>query len=463
MTAPSLASRDWAGLPAGDGPPWTPAERSERLLRPLNSGVVGITTRLYRQMHDVDDVFAFAVGARACQSEYLVGEPCAQASGGGSLDERSATLSAIAETAERYSAVYWPAEHVARSSWADLTARGEAAIAPEQVRLFTDTQYADPRFPFVRFTRDTEISWVQGIDLRSGTPTWLPAALVFLSGPHRETGQKIANSTSNGLAAGCTWDEALCSGLLELVERDGFSTVWHNRLSMPLIDPDSDPGTKAFFDRHVRPSGLDVSLVDLSSFCGVPSVLTVVRNRVNEIAPLAVGGAAAGTAQRAIVKSVIEAFQTRVWMRAEQREGNLLPPDTDFAEQVHKFDDHVRLYAGPGLEHETGFLDASAERLAVAELPRLPDDRPRPLARAVLDRLGEQDVAVYLADATSPDIYDAGLVVARVFAPALVPLDSSYHARFIGPERLRRRPVELGLLERPLRDDELNPFPHPYP
>ncbi|WP_414506962.1 YcaO-like family protein [Streptomyces sp. NEAU-L66] len=463
-TADHLATaRARDGLPEGEGPEWTPAAESERLLRPLLSEVVGVATRLYRQMHDVDDAFAFAVGARACQSEHLVGEPCAQAAGGGSLDERSATLSAIAETVERYSAVYWWEQAMVQATWSELTARGEPAVSPEQLRLFTDAQYADPEFPFTRFTEDTRISWIRGTDLRDGSATWLPAVLVFLSGPHRETAERISNSTSNGLAAGCTWDEALCSGLLELVERDGFSTVWHNRLSMPLIDPDSDPEVKAFFDRHVRPAGLDVSLVDLSRFCDVPAVLTVVRNRVTDISPIAVGGAAAGTPQRAIVKSVIEAFQTRVWMRAEQREGNLLPPDTDFAAEVHRFDDHVRLYAGPGLEHETEFLDASTEQVAVADLPVLPDHRPRALARAVLERLHRQGIDVYLADATSPDVYDAGLIVARVFAPALVPLDSSFRARFIGPPRLRSRPVELGLLDGPLTDAELNPFPHPYP
>ncbi len=461
MTVPNDAG--WIGLPHGDGPPWTPAAEAERLLAPLCSPTVGVATRLYRQMHDTDDVAAFAVGARACQSQHLVGEACAQASGGGATNERSATLAAIGETVERYSAVYWPAEHVVCTTWQELVARGEHALPPEHLRLFTDSQYADPAFDFVPFTRHTPVDWVPGLDLRTGATTWLPATLVFLSGHHQAVGERLANSTSNGLAAGCTWDEALSSGLLELVERDGFSTVWHNRLSMPLVDPDSDPDVREFFDRHVRPAGLDVSLVDLSPFCDVSSVLTVVRNRANDTAPLAVGGAAAGTPQRAIVKSVVEAFQTRVWMRAEQRAGDLLPPDTDFAEHVHRFDDHVRLYAGPGLEHATEFLDASPTWRSVAELPHLPDGRPRALTRAVLDRLARQRVDVYLADVTSPDIYEAGLVVARVFAPALVPLDSSYRARFIGVERLRQRPVDLGLLDRPLREDELNPFPHPYP
>ena len=33
----------------------------------------------------------------------------------------------------------------------------------------------------------------------------------------------------------------------------------------------------------------------------------------------------------------------------------------------------------------------------------------------------------------------------------------------LGAERLRRVPHELGLRPRPLRMDELNPYPHPFP
>lgn len=451
------------GIPAGIGPEWTPAAESEKVLRPLLSPVVGIATRLYRQMHDTDDAQAFAVGARACESQRLLGEACAQAAGGGSLDERSAMLSALGEAAERYSAAYWPEKHMVQATWSELNSRGEAAISPSQLSLFSAEQLARPDFPYVPFGADTRISWVKGSSLVTGEPTWLPAVLVFLSGPHREQAERISHSTSNGIGAGCTWDEAVCSGLLELIERDAFCTVWHNRLSMPLIDPRSDPEVAAFFERHVDPTGLEVSLIDLSSFCEVPAVLTMVRNRLTDISPTAVGAAAAATPQRAIVKAVIEAFQTRVWMRAEQREGNLLPPDTDFDAEVHRFDDHVRLYAGPGLEHATEFLDESQERVAIRDLPKFPDNRPRDLVRALVQKLDSQGIDTYVADATSPDIFEAGMVVARVFAPALVPLDSSFRARFLGSPRLRQRPVELNLQPRALSDDELNPYPHPFP
>lgn len=462
ITAPDSRTRRWLGVPVGKGPPWTELAVAERLFGQFSSDLIGIVTEVNQHLRDVDDVRAFSVGASTCETTHLTGERSTATNGGGALHERAAVVAAIAETVERYSATYLPDHAVIQASWRELTARGHNAVSPRQLRLFTDAQLAEPGFPFVGFTDDLTTSWVDGIDLASGERTWLPASLVFLSAS-REPAGRICYGTSNGLAAGCTWDEAALSGLLELVERDGFCTAWHNGLSMPQIDPASDPEVSAFFDLHVRPAGLSVALVDLSGFCHVPSVLAVVRNEANDIAPIGLGAAAAADPRRAIVKAVIEAFQTRVWMRAEQRNGMALPPDTDFTAEIHSFRDHVRLYSGPGLIEHTRFLDAGGDRVAVGDLPAVPGARPRQVLLGVLERLAAQGVQVYLADATSPDVRAGGAVVAKVVAPALVPLDAPFRARFLGVPRLRRRPVELGLLPWPRRDEELTPYPHPFP
>jgi len=64
---------------------------------------------------------------------------------------------------------------------------------------------------------------------------------------------------------------------------------------------------------------------------------------------------------------------------------------------------------------------------------------------------------------TWPDVERLGLRVIKTLAPELCPLDASHRARFLGGDRLRRAAHELGLLPRPLRPDELNSDPHPFP
>ena len=76
-------------------------------------------------------------------------------------------------------------------------------------------------------------------------------------------------------------------------------------------------------------------------------------------------------------------------------------------------------------------------------------------------RLNRQRISAYLVDVTAPDVPRAGLVVQRVVAPELCPLDVSHRA-LQGGERLTQTAFEAGLVQ-PLTLDDLNPLPHPFP
>ena len=88
---------------------------------------------------------------------------------------------------------------------------------------------------------------------------------------------RIGHATSSGLACAATLEEAILVGLLELVERDAFMLVWHDRLSLPLLDWSGDEAIARIDERYFAPSRLRYSAVDLSVFFGVPTVLGVVH------------------------------------------------------------------------------------------------------------------------------------------------------------------------------------------
>ncbi|MCA9863720.1 MAG: hypothetical protein KC432_11890, partial [Thermomicrobiales bacterium] len=64
-------------------------------------------------------------------------------------------------------------------------------------------------------------------------------------------------------------------------------------------------------------------------------------------------------------------------------------------------------------------------------------------------------------DITTPDIASAGLRVVRVIAPGTVG-NAPAAFPFLGRDRVRRIPVELGWRETALDEDELNYFPLPH-
>src|SRR5581483_8593241 len=162
-----------------------------------------------------------------CESAY----PHALVGGGSGLSLREARAAAIGEAVERYSASVVDLDACVVATAREL---GSQAVDPTRFALFSDSQYATPGFPYVRFDRDMRISWVAGVSLPDRAPAWLPAQLVHLAGHENEP--RICRTTSSGLACHATEEEATLRALLELLERDAFMITWRARISWPLLD-----------------------------------------------------------------------------------------------------------------------------------------------------------------------------------------------------------------------------------
>ena len=98
--------------------------------------------------------------------------------GGTGLTRAGAAAAAVGEALERYSASFVPADRLVFASAREL---GDDAVPPERFALFSERQYAQPGFPYRRFTPGTKIAWVEGQSLPDRARAFLPAELVFLA------------------------------------------------------------------------------------------------------------------------------------------------------------------------------------------------------------------------------------------------------------------------------------------
>lgn len=441
--------------------PWTDQETGWARLEPFASDMVGITHRSFTQLRDHDDLRLTGVGAQACVSDYLLGSACNELNGGGAVQPEQARAAAIGETVERYSVAFVDKSTVIRATPEQLSTADVAHVAPEDLNFFSPEQLSRPGFPFVQARADSVIDWVSGRDLADGTERLVPARMIYMTDDFDDS-TPMAYPTSNGLACGCSHEEAVLSGVCELLERDAFTSVWYGKLSLPRIDPRSDDRLAQFMGRHVAPTGVDVELVNLSELVDFPVVLAVVRNPRTPVAPLALGAAAATDPVVACRKAVIEAFQTRTWAKAEQREDNVLDPADGF-HQVRSFDDHVRMSLHPATVQACSFLDASRHTVPVQSLPAVHADSPAQAVELIMRRLSDQGVRITAVDVTSPDVSEGGLHVVKSFSAQLSALDSGHLTRFLGHPRLRHRAHQIGLTDEPLTFEELNERPHPFP
>ena len=435
---------------------FTPLPASLPLLEAALSPLTGIVKGTVATMNATDEVALPHCACELASSNRILGAAAVAYGSGAHPDPLQAKAAALGEALERYSGVFLPTERIRRATAREL---GDAAVDPSRFALFHATQFETSGFPLAPFTEDTPTTFVEAVNLADGSPAFVPAELVYMKRP--ESGRMpIAYSTSSGLACGPSLEEAALAALLELVERDAMMLAWKCRLSLPLLEWHDDAEIQTIDERFFVRTGVQYRVVDGSCFLDVPVAISILRGPRQSGAALAVGAAAAARVQTAWFKAVAESFGVYRWLRSPAADETTWPTHPD---AVESFDDHMRFYAGEEHAALAGFLDASRERRATLSVPALEGTTPCAQIDAVVRRLTRAGISAYLVDVTAPDVRELGVRVARVVAPELCALDVSHRARFLGGERLTHAAYEAGLVPRPLRLEDLNPLPHPFP
>lgn len=426
-----------------------------------SSDLVGIVRKTFNRLHDVADLHTISVGAYTARAAPLIGSRTPRNSGGDAATQHSASAAAIGEALERYSACWIEPSRLVTGTERNLADGGASVLPTEALRIFTDEQLAEDGFGLTQPGPDTTMPWIESGEVLSGRRVLIPAQLAYLT--EIPGAPRIHTSTSNGLAFGTEPYAALLSGILELVERDAFMLTWYHQLTLPRIDTNSHPSLESFVRRHVAPTGLQVSAIDLSVFTGVPAVLAVARPAVGGHGPIGVGASAALRPEVACIKAMSEAVGSRSWAAQRVRSGSPCLVDSNWFESIVDFEHHIDLFSDPAMYEYLDFLDASQEHRAVADIQGVLAPAGLASVEALAIRLAERGVTIYSVDVTSPDVREAGGFVIRAFSPEMQPLDVSYRYRYLGHPRLRDAAV-LAAAGEPLRGvSSLNHIPHPFP
>jgi ribosomal protein S12 methylthiotransferase accessory factor len=437
----------------------TPVATSLHKLRSFVSPLSGVVRATAETLAAPDEHRLISIGCELADGGPTIGSPVESYTGSEHWLRDAAEAAAIGEALERYAGSYVPTDRLVVASAEEV---GPRAVEPERFALFSAAQHAEQGFPFHPFGRDTVVSWVEGFAIPGGEPAYLPAQLVYMPWRRQALAEtRIGHATSSGLACAATLEEAVLTGLLELIERDAFMLVWHNRLSLALLDWSGDDDLLRLDRRYFAPTALSYSAVDLSVFLDVPTVLGVVHGARGRLGALGVGAASAPTVAVAWRKALAEAFSVQRWVRDQAFEqperlgGN--------AAEIRTFDDHTLYYAGEERARRAAFLDGSAERRSTREITPLEGGNVLELIEGVARRLADRDIRAYAVDVTTPDVGSGGLRVVRLVVPELCPLDVVEGARFLGGRRMCEAAFEAGLVGRRLEPADLNPDPHPFP
>ena len=191
---------------------------------------------------------------------------------GKGIDRDSAIASGVLESIELHHA-----ERVA----GPLLLASQAELGP--ARELADVAGL-PGITGSRFHPHLPLLWIEGHDILTGTPRWLPFETVHISAViPSPTGSGCFAATSNGLASGNHLVEAFVHALLEVVERDA-TAVWGalgaDHRTRTAVDPATidDAACRSVLDACAA-AGVEVAVFDTTSDTGIPSFLCEVGER----------------------------------------------------------------------------------------------------------------------------------------------------------------------------------------
>lgn len=277
-----------------------------------------------------------------------------------------------------------------------------------------------------RFHRDLPLLWIEGRNLLTDAPIWLPYELVHTNYTlPLPTGTGCFPASSNGLASGNHILEALTHGIAEVVERDA-TALWNQldkagrertRLDLSTVDHED---CLEVLDKLER-ADFAVAAWETTTDVGMPSFYCLIVDRRHEGAHSGAGAGAHPSRAIALLRALTEAIQVRTTYITGSRDD--LRPD-EFAPAAIE----------GKLRRAGALMRQGAARRRFADVPTFESKTCADDLAWMLDRLRavgiEEVVAVDLSRS------DLGIAVARVVIPGLEGPDD--HERYVPGPRVRR-------------------------
>jgi ribosomal protein S12 methylthiotransferase accessory factor len=373
-------------------------------------------------------------------------------SGGKGRTDIQARVSGFGEAIERYSGVFQGDEIRIKSSYQQL---GDRAIHPNACMNFSQSQYSDrqnwnaschslfQRVP-EPFDESKAIEWTAVWSLTQQEFKYLPTAYCYFGYPKPEKPDCWADT--NGCAAGNTLEEAILQGFMELVERDSVALWWYNRIQRPEVDLDSfdEPYFRSLQESY-QSIHRDLWVLDLTSDLNIPTFVAVSRCGDRDSEDILLGFGSHFDAKIAVSRALTEINQIL---------GVVLPTNADGKTQYASSAEPLALnwWQTATLQNQPYLVpDKSSSAKVYSDYAQNWSDDLLEDIKRCQQIVEQKKMEMLVLDQTRPDI---GLKVVKVIVPGM-----RHFWKRLGAGRLYDVPVQMGWLNEPISEDNLNPIP----
>lgn len=372
--------------------------------------------------------------------------------GGTGKDIREAMIPALGELLERYSFSTWNTKHMIRGSFEQLKDKG--AVTPTTFTFYSKRQLADKAYYRSIVSPETEMDWIPAQTLEDKTKRLVPAQLAYMFYSRANQDEPVFwVTTSNGAAAGVSFDMAAYRALCEAIERDAFLVFWLNKIPPPQIDLNTItiPAVREALEMFDQ-NGINFYILDVTTDISIPTFVGLIVDKdgpkpvcVSAVCDFDVQGALSKLAQEALKFLHFGAHKETIPIKAEDVTG--IDERQLFWSQGDSFEEILFLTEGVVRPYDT--------------IEQFPDEDFSVRLRRLRDIFTHKQYMCFFVDVTAQEARQAGLTVIRAIAPDLMPIYFEERNKYLGVQRLYTTPISLGY--RGAKDEtDLNPTPHPF-
>ncbi len=367
---------------------------------------------------------------------------------GSSKIETEAKFYAMAEAVERYCALNERKGEYIRGSYKDLKPK---AVDPILFLGFTEKQLKSEDFEKFRFDENTVFNWIPVKSLFDNSEHLIPAQLVFAEYDYEKWKEPIIRfPTSTGAACGSSIENAILTGLREVIERDNYLINLWNGLSPSQIDLSRVDSIKKLL-KEIKEKGIEVYCVDLSlDFIEVVAGIFLI-DRSDKGPAVSIGISCGEDMEDEIGNALREAYSVYLSRKSLffENRNSKFPANTD--SEWASFKNVVNWNSLIYLDKISYFLKGPVKSLKEKTIYEESDVK-------TLKRKGYHG---FYVDISEENVRNAGLFVIKVMVPELLATSSFEDFPYKRNKRLYQVPLELGLKRTMIKEDEivgLNPL-----
>lgn len=341
-------------------------------------------------------------------------------------NRRDAFFACLGETVERYCMSFFKMSSLKKLNYEDIPAK----FKPNKKDL---DLYGNQKIPkgFLSAVYDL-IFWTEIKSFESNKIIYWPAALVYLP----FSLEKISENTSTGVATHTTINEAVLSGLLEIIERDSQMIRHYTNIICNTINLDTIRDSEVVLLVKKIRKDFNLAVFVLPNTFSVPTFGAYIWQKNKNGFHFGIGASSNLSSDIAIKKALVEALFTFNYSK------DIIDLRISDPNKIEKLYEHFLFYQGQNFE------------LLLKQLSKNTIKYKRNIItkNVLLTRLKKAGFSIYYKDITTEDVRGLGFVVVKVIVPGMIDLNKTH--KFIKFGQFKNRGLNVTIS---------NKLPHPFP